>query len=185
MSVIGVLLLWGSQINIHPEGCIGDLKRLLWLFDIYQWCSRVHTIDLPENIFLSGGGKPYYSPQYSQGQVFRGLCCWKVPCQVWTEESNSAKKRQQQQDRLSLILKSAWKAWPLGKIGHITWRSDWTVKSWVHVTSWTRNWCRCQDHPVLTVVVQINYQNVHGLSWNHVVGIVYWPSWFNSSIFGF
>ena len=54
----------GPQINIHPEGCIGDLEKLLRLSDLYQWCSRVHPIDVPGNFCLAGGGKPSYSPQY-------------------------------------------------------------------------------------------------------------------------
>ena len=39
VSVVGVLLSGGSK-KIHPEGCIGGLKLLLQMFDIYQWCLR-------------------------------------------------------------------------------------------------------------------------------------------------
>ena len=63
MSVRGIFLSGGSQINSHPEGYIGGLKRFLWLLDLYQWCPGVHPLDISEQIPLSGGRKTSYISQ--------------------------------------------------------------------------------------------------------------------------
>ena len=56
--IIGdVSLLGDSQRNIRHKGCIGGLKLLLRLFDLYWWCSGVHPIDVPVHSFLDGGRK--------------------------------------------------------------------------------------------------------------------------------
>ena len=70
-------MLGGYQRNSYPEYCIGDLKRLLRLLDLYQWCSGVHPIGVPKHIRLYGGGKTSYIPQYPQGRVLRGPWCRK------------------------------------------------------------------------------------------------------------
>ena len=94
MSIGGVFMLGGSQINSHPEYCIGDLKRLLRLLDLYQWCSGVHPIGVPKHIRLYGGGKTSYIPQYPQGRVLRGTLVSEKLCQVWTGERHPTKKWQ-------------------------------------------------------------------------------------------
>ena len=71
VSVRDVFLSGVSKINIHPEDCSGDLKWLPQLLYLYQWYSRVHTIDLPGHIRLDGGFKPSHSPQQFQG-LFSG-----------------------------------------------------------------------------------------------------------------
>ena len=73
MIFIGVLLSGVSQRNIHPKGCIGVLKRLPQLFDIYQYCSGVHPIYVPGHICLDGVDKPSYNTQQLQGRVVRDL----------------------------------------------------------------------------------------------------------------
>ena len=65
---------------------------MIRLFYLYQWCSRVHPLDEPEHIFLSGGGKPSYSTQQFQGQVVWGLWCCTVLLQDSTEKNRLAKK---------------------------------------------------------------------------------------------
>ena len=57
MNVRDFSLSGGSQRNGHPEGCIGYLKIFLQLFDLCQWCSRVHPIDVTGHILLAGSAK--------------------------------------------------------------------------------------------------------------------------------
>ena len=92
MRLRGALLSVGSQRNRHPEGCVGDLKLLIWLFDIYQWFSGVHPLDVLGYILLTGGRKYSYSTLQLQGRVLWGLWCWTFPRQVSTEERHPAKK---------------------------------------------------------------------------------------------
>ena len=92
MRVDNVFLSKGSQRNSLPEYCIDDLKLLIQMFHIYQWCPRLNPLDVPENIFLSGGRKPSYSPQQSQEKILQVPCCRIVLCQFLMEERSSTKK---------------------------------------------------------------------------------------------
>ena len=88
----GVFLLEGSKKTAPMKFVLGVLGGLIRLFDIYQLFSGVHTIDVPVNIHLDGGGKPTCSPQHFQGKFVRGLLCCTILRQVSTEENNLAKK---------------------------------------------------------------------------------------------
>ena len=92
MSVRGVLLSGLSRIIISPEGFIGGLKLLLQLFALYQWSSRVHPLDVPRNIRLDGGGKPYCSPHQLQGIFLGGIWCWTFLRQVSVDQNHLATK---------------------------------------------------------------------------------------------
>ena len=73
-------------------GGVFVLGQFLLLFDLYQLCSGVHSVDVPGHICHDGDGKSSFSIKQLQGLVVWGLLCCTVLQQISTEEKHLVKK---------------------------------------------------------------------------------------------